>query len=89
MIYGVVEWRFDCDEASESAKEVFSTVMDYGWLQRYGIHPFDTEAIWAELDRQLSQVSKRSPVTRVRLSEGEPTPCWDNFWKSLMTGGGQ
>jgi len=84
MIYGVVEWRFDCDEASESAKEVFSTVMDYGWLQRHGIHPFDTEAAWEEVMKRLSDLKEPCVLTVVRITE--PNPRWDLFQENLMKG---
>lgn len=89
MISGVIEWQFDCDEASQEAREVFDRVMNRDWLREHGIHPFDTEAIWVELDKQLSQVTKRSPVTRVRISEGEPNSWWDSFWTGLVIGGEQ
>lgn len=88
MIYGVIEWQFDCDEASEKANEVFHTVMNYDWLREHGINPFDSDAAWEEVMKQLSQVTKRSPVTRVRIRAGEPNPCWDNLWTGLVIGGG-
>jgi len=87
MDSGVIEWCFNCDEASEKAREVFDRVMNRDWLLEHGIHPFCTEAVWAELDRQLSQITKRSPVTRVRIREAEPNPCWDNLWTGLAIGG--
>lgn len=89
MISGIIEWRFNGDEASPEQREIFDTVMNYDWLAKHGIHMFDTEAIWAELDKQLSQALERSPVTKFRLTEGESNPCWDNLWTGLVIGGGQ
>jgi len=89
MISGIIEWCFDCDEASESAREVFDRVMNRDWLREHDIHPFDTDAIWAELDKQLSQVTKRSPATRIRIREGDTNLCWDTLWTELATGGEQ
>ncbi len=89
MISGVTEWRFDCDEASEKANEVFDTVMNRDWLREHGIDPFDYDAAWAEVMKRLPEVTKRSPVTRVRIREGKVNPCWDNLWTGLVTGGGQ
>jgi hypothetical protein len=89
MISGIIEWRFNCDEASETARKVFDKVMNYDWLREHGIQPFDSTAAWEEAMRQLSQVTKRSPVTRVRIREGKVNPCWDNLWTGLVTGGEQ
>lgn len=89
MISGIIEWCFNCDEASETAREVFDRVMNYDWLREHGIHPFDTDAIWAELEKQLSKVSKQSPVTKVRIREGDANLRWDTLWTELVTGGEQ
>jgi len=83
MIYGIVEWRFDCDEASDIAKEVFNRVIG---VDRF---PVDLDADYGELSEQLHQVTKRSPVTIVRIREGEANFYWDNLWTELIIGGEQ
>ena len=59
MISGVIEWRFNCDEASEVANEVFDTMMNRDWLREHSINLFDNDAVWGEVMKQLSQVTKR------------------------------
>lgn len=87
MISGIIEWRFDCNEASEKVNEVFDTVMNRDWLREHGIGPFDDDGAWEEVMKQLSQVTKRSPVTVVRIREGDTNLCWDSLWAELLTGG--
>ena len=87
MISGVTEWRFDCDEAFEKANEVFDTVMNREWLREHGIDPFDDDAAWTEVMKRLPEVMKRSPVTLVRIREGDANRCWDTLWTEIVTGG--
>jgi hypothetical protein len=87
MISGVIEWRFDCDEASKQARETFDKVMNRDWLREHGIGPFDDDGAWQEVMKQLTKVTNRSPVTIVRLREAEANPCWDLLWQRIFTGG--
>ncbi len=84
MDSGVIEWRFDCDEASESAREVFDRVMDRGWLLEHGISPFDSDAAWEEVMKRLSDLKEPCVLTVVRITE--PNPRWDLFQENLMKG---
>ena len=84
MISGVIEWSFDCDEASESAREVFDRVMDRGWLLEHGISPFDSDAAWEEVMKRLSDLKEPCVLTVVRITE--PNPRWDLFQENLMKG---
>ena len=84
MISGVIEWRFDCDEASEKANEVFDTVMNREWLREHGIDPFDDDAAWEEVKKQLSHLREPCLLTIIRVAE--PNPAWDSFQANLMKG---
>ncbi len=79
---GVLEWCFDCDQASEAANDVFDTVMNREWLLEHGIHPFDTDAAWEEVKKQLSHLREPCLLTIIRVAE--PNPAWDSFQASLM-----
>jgi len=81
---GVIEWCFDCDQASEAANDVFDTVMDRDWLLEHGIHPFDTDAAWEEVMKQLSHLREPCLLTIIRVAE--PNPAWDSFQANLMKG---
>ena len=84
MISGVIEWCFVCDEASESAREVFDRVMNRDWLLEHGIHSFDTDAAWEEVMKQLSHLREPCLLTIIRVAE--PNPAWDSFQANLMKG---
>jgi len=84
MISGVIEWRFDCDEASEKANEVFDTVMNREWLREHGIDPFDDDAAWAEVMKRLSDLREPCVLTIIRVAK--PNPAWDSFQANLMKG---
>ena len=84
MISGVIEWSFDCDEASESAREVFDRVMNRDWLLEHGISPFDSDAAWEEVKKQLSHLREPCLLTIIRVAE--PNPAWDSFQANLMKG---
>jgi hypothetical protein len=80
----VIEWCFDCDQASEAANDVFDTVMNREWLLEHGIHPFDTDAAWEEVKKQLSHLREPCLLTIIRVAE--PNPAWDSFQANLMKG---
>lgn len=80
----VIEWCFDCDQASEAANDLFDTVMDRRWLLEHGIHPFDTDAAWEEVKKQLSHLREPCLLTIIRVAE--PNPAWDSFQANLMKG---
>jgi hypothetical protein len=80
----VFEWCFDCDQASEAANDLFDTVMDRRWLLEHGIHPFDTDAAWEEVMKQLSHLREPCLLTIIRVAE--PNPAWDSFQANLMKG---
>jgi len=80
----VIEWCFDCDQASEVANDVFDTVMNREWLLEHGIHPFDTDAAWEEVKKQLSHLREPCLLTIIRVAE--PNPAWDSFQANLMKG---
>lgn len=80
----VFEWCFDCDQASEAANDLFDTVMDRRWLLEHGIHPFDTDAAWEEVKKQLSHLREPCLLTIIRVAE--PNPAWDSFQANLMKG---
>ncbi len=83
----VIEWCFDCDQASEAANDVFDTVMNREWLLEHGIHPFDTDAAWEEVKKQLSHLREPCLLTIIRVAE--PNPSWDSFLANLMKGSGK
>ncbi len=78
MNSGVIEFRFDCDEASEGAEEIFNRMMGVDCLLG------DWDAVYKELSKQIRQVTKRSPLTVVRIREAEPNPCWGSLWANLL-----
>ncbi len=80
----VIEWCFDCDQSSEAANDVFDTVMNREWLLEHGIHPFDTDAAWEEVKKQLSHLREPCLLTIIRVAE--PNPAWDSFQANLMKG---
>jgi len=84
MDSGVIEWCFDCDEASEKAREVFDGVMNRDWLLGHGIHPFDSDAAWKEVMKQLSLLREPCVLTVIRITE--PNPKWDLFQANLIKG---
>ena len=84
MDSGVIEWRFDCDESSEAAKEVFDGVMNRDWLSEHGIAPFDSDGAWGAVMKQLSELKEPCVLTVIRVTE--PNPRWDLFQENLMKG---
>jgi len=84
MDLGVMEWGFNCDEASEGAREVFDRVMERGWRLEHGIDPFDDEAAWEEVMKQLSQLRERCLLTVIRVTK--PNLRWDLFQANLLKG---
>jgi len=74
MDSSIIEWRFDCDKASKSARDVFDMVMDRYWLLAHGIHPFDTDTAWEEVRKRLSHLKEPCGVlTAIRITEGNAT----------------
>ena len=84
MDSGVIEFRFNCDEASEKANELFDKVMNRDWLLEHGIDPFDTDGAWEEVKKQLSHLREPCLLTIIRVAE--PNPAWDSFQANLMKG---
>ena len=84
MDLGVIEWCFNCDEASKRANELFDKVMDRGWLLEHGIPPFDSDAAWEEVVKQLSDLGEPCVLTITRVTK--PSPSWDLFQANLMKG---
>jgi hypothetical protein len=84
MDLGVIEWSFNCDEASKNANDLFSKVMNRGWLLQKGIHPFDIDAAWAEVEKQLSQLGEPCVLTVTRATK--PSALWDLFIANLTRG---
>ncbi len=87
----VIEWCFDCDQASEAANDLFNTVMDRRWLLEHGIHPFDTDAAWEEVRKHLSRLGEPSVLTAIRITQGNATAdeqrgIWAIIWE-ILTGG--
>ena len=87
----VLEWCFDCDQASEAANDVFDTVMDRGWLLEHGIHPFDTDAAWEEVRKHLSRLGEPSVLTAIRITQGNATAdeqrhVWSMVYRILPGG---
>ena len=85
MDSGVIEWRFDCDESSEAAKEVFDRVMNRDWLLEHGISPFDSDAAWEEVMKQLSDLREPCVLTVVRVAESNLG--WDLFFTNIIKRG--
>ena len=92
MDSSIIEWRFDCDRASESAREVFNMVIDRGWLLEHGIHPFDDDAAWEEVRNRLSHLKEPCGVlTAIRITEGNATTdeqrqIWSRLYQILAGG---
>lgn len=84
MDSGVIEWCFNYDEASEKAREVFDRVMNRDWLLEHGIDPFDSDAAWEEVKKQLSHLREPCLLTIIRVAE--PNSAWDSFQANLMKG---
>jgi len=82
----VIEWCFKCDEASERANELFDKVMNRTWLLERGIDPFDSDAAWEEVRKQLFDLRERCVLTVIRI--GEPNLGWNLFITNL-TGGSE
>ena len=73
----VIEWSFNCDEASESAKEVFDEV-----IGRHG--PLvDIDAEWEELYNQLSDLREPCVLTVSRPAH-QQNPRLDLFIANLV-----
>ena len=85
MDSSVIEWRFNCDEASEKAREVFDRVMNRDWLLEHGIAPFDSDAAWEEVKKQLSHLREPCLLTLIRVAE--PNLAWVSFQANLMKRG--
>jgi hypothetical protein len=85
MISGVIEWSFDCDKASENAREVFDRVMNRDWLREHGISLVDIDAAWEELVKQLLTLGEPCVVTVIRVNE--PNWKWDLFFTNLINRG--
>ena len=85
MDLGVIEWGFKCDEASKRANELFDKVMDRDWLLQHGIHPFDTDTAWVEIEKQLSHLGESCLLTVTRATK--PNARWDSFVANLVQGG--
>lgn len=81
---GAIEWSFDCDEASKKANDLFSEVMDRDWLIQHNIHPFDMDAAWTELKKQLSYL--REPCVLNVTRAMKPNASWDSFVVNLVIG---
>lgn len=58
----IIEWCFDCEEASEAAREIFDRVMNTGWLLEHGIHPLNSDAAWEEVRKHLLHLGERCGV---------------------------
>jgi hypothetical protein len=58
--------------------------MNREWLLEHGIHPFDTDAAWEEVKKQLSHLREPCLLTIIRVAE--PNPAWDSFQANLMKG---
>ena len=82
MDLDVLEWCFNCDEASKKANDIFNKVMDRNWLAHHGIHPFDLDAAWVELERQLEQLREPCVLTVTRATEMNAS--WNSFVANLM-----
>ncbi len=80
----VIEWCFDCDQASEAANDVFDTVMNRDWLWEHGISLFDSDAAWEEVMKQLSDLREPCVLTIIRVAK--PNTAWDLFQANLMKG---
>lgn len=76
MDSGVIEFRFNCDEASKKANELFDKVMNRDWLLEHGIAPFDTDGAWEEVSKQLSHIGERHVLNVTRIV-GHPNSRWD------------
>ena len=85
MDLGVIEWCFNCDEASKRANDLFDKIMDRDWLLQHGIHPFDIDAAWAELEKQLAHLREPCLLTVTRATK--PNASWDSFVANLVRGG--
>ena len=91
MNSGIIEYCFHYDEASQAAKEVFDRVMSRDWNLDHGIHPFDIDAVWAEVAKQLSYIGNRASLTLTRISLGdvardEEQHIWSKLYQ-LLAGG--
>lgn len=92
MDSSVIEWRFCCDKASESAREVFDRVMNRDWLLEHGIHPFDSDAAWEEVRKHLAHLREPCGVlTAIRVTEGKATAdeqqgIWSKVYQVLAGG---
>jgi len=87
----IIVWSFHYDEASEAGREVFDKVMDRGWLLEHGIHPFDMDAAWAEVAKQLSHIGDRAFLNLTRISPGNATRdeqqhIWSKLYQLLVGG---
>ncbi len=91
MISGVIEWRFDCDKASQEARETFDKTMNRDWLLQRGINAFDIDAAWEEAANQLSLMGKRCALSFTRVEQptflsNEQREIWAIIWE-ILTGG--
>ncbi len=87
----VIEWSFDCDQASDVANSVFDTVMNRDWCREHGINPFDTDAVWEEARKHLSHLGEPSVLTNTKITQVNTTPdeqrrLWSKVGGILLRG---
>ena len=87
----VIEWSFDCDQASDAANAAFDTVMNRDWLLEHGIHPFDTDVAWEEAKKHMLYLGESSVLTNTKIIQGNATTdeqrlLWLKIGKILLRG---